>query len=134
MSNMDIPNGDLAPGDFFWITEWVGHLAEERPDVVVMGFPPQAPVESGECQPPQNPNRELTMDLIEVLEIDYPIALVCVHGWRHGQYLQGRATLNLREFECRKTKPRDAAKILRRGRAELIARGLGVFQGGGRGT
>lgn len=108
MNDMDRPNADLKPGDFFIVTQWCRARACMKP---VAAHPMQNLIGCGgqmvACEEGEEgsvPNRSSLDKVFEVIAIDYPNLLAKMHDTASDNW-SGKGyplSLDCRDFECRR--------------------------------
>jgi len=97
------------------ITKWCkhrGYIKTSREGHVLMQEMVADPAEDERTT--SRPNAAMFGDVVEVLAVDYPLAVVDVHSVAHAgfDYNRARVWLDLTEFECRLADPQYIAAVM----------------------
>jgi len=105
LSSQQLPNEDLKRGDRIMITEWVKERAfvkqRNAHGVLVAEFVHEDKAGDDDTLK-VSPNRQYVGDVLEVLGMDYPLAIFDVHTVQGaGDYTRARVMLDVRDFNCK---------------------------------
>jgi hypothetical protein len=105
---MDKINGDVRAGEFLMLDEWHGAKAFVKSVVTAIG---RMTVSASEGEEGASPNVAYVGDVLEILAVDYPNAIVRVHA-SCGHSAQTH--LDLREFTCHRATPEYIAAVVKK--------------------